>query len=113
MTTFAREREAGRDAGPATGVTAGELCLTFVPFGLGLVAAIWYAELSQDLRLFRTIYAITDTGRQELGVLRDEALREVQLRPDPVDLALQYSAEIGLMQVIPSRMRALDSRLMS
>jgi len=43
----------------------------------------------------RTIYAITDTGRQELGVLRDEALREVQLRPDPVDLALQYSTELG------------------
>src|SRR3954463_7472101 len=43
----------------------------------------------------RTIYAITDMGRQELDVLRDDVLREVRLRPDPVDLALQYSAELG------------------
>jgi DNA-binding PadR family transcriptional regulator len=44
----------------------------------------------------RTVYAITDTGRQELAVLRGDALREVRLRPDPVDLALQYSAELGV-----------------
>jgi hypothetical protein len=58
MTTFVRETESPTAEATETGVTAGQLCLTFVPFGLGLVAAILYAELSQDLRLFRTIYAI-------------------------------------------------------
>jgi hypothetical protein len=58
MTTRARELEPHPAVAPATGVTAGQLCLTFVPFGLGLVAAIWYAELSQDLRLFRTLYSV-------------------------------------------------------
>jgi len=36
----------------------------------------------------RTVYAITAEGRRELRALRGEALREVALRPDPVDLAL-------------------------
>ncbi|MBV9921289.1 MAG: PadR family transcriptional regulator, partial [Pseudonocardia sp.] len=39
----------------------------------------------------RTVYAITDEGRRELSVLRAAALRQVRLRPDPVDLDLQYS----------------------
>ena len=43
---------------PNAAVTSGQFCLTFVPFGLGMVAAIWYPEASQDLRLFRTIYTI-------------------------------------------------------
>jgi DNA-binding PadR family transcriptional regulator len=37
----------------------------------------------------RTIYRITEEGRQELEVLRNVALRSFQLRPDPVDVALQ------------------------
>lgn len=37
----------------------------------------------------RTIYRITEEGRQELEVLRNAALRSFQLRHDPVDLALQ------------------------
>lgn len=62
----------------------------------------------------RTIYAITDTGRQELSVLRDEALREVRVRPDPVDLALQYSAELGpdaLAAAFTNRKAALQAEL--
>jgi DNA-binding PadR family transcriptional regulator len=62
----------------------------------------------------RTIYAITDLGRQELGVLRDEILREVRLRPDPVDLALQYSSELGPDAVIAAftnRRAALQAQL--
>ncbi|HEY0816578.1 MAG TPA: PadR family transcriptional regulator [Pseudonocardia sp.] len=62
----------------------------------------------------RTIYAITDTGRQELAVLRDDVLREVRLRPDPVDLALQYSAELGPDAVIAAftnRRAALQAEL--
>jgi len=42
----------------------------------------------------RTVYAITGEGRRELRALRAEALREVALRPDPVDLALAMSADL-------------------
>lgn len=62
----------------------------------------------------RTVYAITDAGRQELSVLRDEALREVRLRPDPVDLALQYSASLGADEVVAAftaRRAALAAKL--
>ncbi|WP_033414343.1 PadR family transcriptional regulator [Actinomycetospora chiangmaiensis] len=62
----------------------------------------------------RTIYAITATGRQELAVLRDDALREVHLRPDPVDLALQYAGPLGLdalLAVFTHRRAALESEL--
>ncbi|MGN6795440.1 MAG: PadR family transcriptional regulator [Streptosporangiaceae bacterium] len=42
----------------------------------------------------RTVYAITDEGQRELRVLRAEALAEVGLRPDPVDLALAMSGDL-------------------
>src|SRR5258707_10159200 len=42
----------------------------------------------------RTVYAITGEGRRELRALRAEALREVTLRPDPVDLAMAMSADL-------------------
>jgi DNA-binding PadR family transcriptional regulator len=42
----------------------------------------------------RTVYAITDEGRRELRALRAEALGEVGLRPDPVDLALVASGDM-------------------
>lgn len=62
----------------------------------------------------RTVYAITDTGRQELHVLRDETLREVRLRPDPVDLALQYSTDLGpdaVVTAFTNRKAALQAEL--
>jgi DNA-binding PadR family transcriptional regulator len=62
----------------------------------------------------RTIYAITDMGRQELSVLRDEVLRAVRLRPDPVDLALQYSSELGpdaVVAAFTNRRAALRAEL--
>jgi DNA-binding PadR family transcriptional regulator len=37
----------------------------------------------------RTIYRITEEGRQELEALRNVVLRSFQLRHDPIDLALQ------------------------
>lgn len=64
----------------------------------------------------RTVYAITDTGRQELAVLRGDALRQVRLRPDPVDLALQYSAALGveaLVAAFTNRRAALVAELES
>lgn len=42
----------------------------------------------------RTVYAITGEGHRELRALRSEALRELRLRPDPVDLALAMSADL-------------------
>lgn len=38
----------------------------------------------------RTVYAITDKGRSELIAIRDAIMRDARLRPDPVDLAIQF-----------------------
>jgi DNA-binding PadR family transcriptional regulator len=38
----------------------------------------------------RTVYAITDEGRQELTILRSRALQEARLAPDPFDVALTF-----------------------
>jgi DNA-binding PadR family transcriptional regulator len=38
----------------------------------------------------RTVYEITEEGRHELEIHRSRALRDTQLRPDPVDLALAH-----------------------
>ncbi len=43
----------------------------------------------------RTVYEITDEGRRELRALRDEAFTDVELRPDPVDLALAAGADLA------------------
>jgi DNA-binding PadR family transcriptional regulator len=61
----------------------------------------------------RTVYAITCEGRRELTALREEALREVTMRPDPVDLALAMSADLDedtLRGYFASRRQALSSR---
>jgi DNA-binding PadR family transcriptional regulator len=62
----------------------------------------------------RTVYAITTAGRQELIAQRDAALREVRLRPDPVDLALQYTSDLAneeLAAVIAARRQAIAAQL--
>lgn len=62
----------------------------------------------------RTVYALTAAGRQEFIACRDQALREVLLRPDPVDLALHHADELAeeeLRAVITDRRAALASRL--
>jgi DNA-binding PadR family transcriptional regulator len=61
----------------------------------------------------RTVYAITAEGRRELRALRGEALRDLALRPDPVDLALAVSADLDedtLRGYFSSRREALASR---
>src|SRR5215472_9046759 len=61
----------------------------------------------------RTVYAITGEGRRELTVLREEALREVTMRPDPVDLALAMSADLdedALRGYFATRRQALSGR---
>jgi len=38
----------------------------------------------------RTVYQITPTGHAEMLALRDSILRDARLKPDPVDLAIQF-----------------------
>jgi DNA-binding PadR family transcriptional regulator len=62
----------------------------------------------------RTVYAITERGRRELGALRDAALRRVRLLPDPVDLALQYTADLTdeeLAEAVGARRRAVAGQV--
>ena len=55
----------------------------------------------------RTVYAITEAGRQEFFALRDEALHAVGIPPDPVELAL-----VNTDTMEPDRLRgAVESRL--
>jgi DNA-binding PadR family transcriptional regulator len=62
----------------------------------------------------RTVYAISDEGREELKLLHAQALERLQLHADPVDLAIAVSggsqeAEIRLL--LEQRRRALETRL--
>lgn len=64
----------------------------------------------------RTVYAITPAGREELAAIRDEALRDTRLRPDPVDLALQNAQDMSageLRAVLEARRAAIAAELTS
>jgi DNA-binding PadR family transcriptional regulator len=64
----------------------------------------------------RTVYAITPPGRLELTAIRDEALRNTRLRPDPVDLALQNAQDMSendLRAVLENRRAAITAELAS
>lgn len=64
----------------------------------------------------RTVYAITEDGLGELSAHRGEALEDTRLRPDPVDLALQYTqglAEEELIAAVQARRQALAAQLTS
>jgi DNA-binding PadR family transcriptional regulator len=59
----------------------------------------------------RTVYAITEEGRRELRALRAEALCDVGLRPDPVDLAVAMSGDLDedtLRGYVEDRIKALS-----
>ncbi|MEU7139934.1 PadR family transcriptional regulator [Nocardia sp. NPDC046473] len=61
----------------------------------------------------RTVYEITDEGRRELRVLREEAFTDVEIRPDVVDLALAVSADLDrelLRGYLEDRIAALHAR---
>nr|WP_276514864.1 PadR family transcriptional regulator [Nocardia transvalensis] len=61
----------------------------------------------------RTVYEITGEGRRELRALRDEAFTGVDIRPDPVDLALAVSDDLDrelLRGYIEDRLAALRAR---
>ncbi|MFI2285566.1 hypothetical protein [Nocardia beijingensis] len=56
---------------------------------------------------------ITAEGRRELRALRDEAFTEVDIRPDPVDLALAVSDDLDrelLRGYLEDRLAALRAR---
>ncbi|BAD57498.1 PadR family transcriptional regulator [Nocardia farcinica] len=61
----------------------------------------------------RTVYEITGEGHRELRALRDEAFSEVDIRPDPVDLALAVSEDLDgelLRGYVEDRLAALRAR---
>lgn len=62
----------------------------------------------------RTVYTITDEGRRELHVLRDEFLRTVEIAADPFDLGLSVADDVparDLLAIIDDRLRTLQARL--
>ncbi|HJP77025.1 MAG TPA: PadR family transcriptional regulator [Pseudonocardiaceae bacterium] len=62
----------------------------------------------------RTVYAITQLGREELIEQRNTALRDVRVSPDPVDLALQFTSDLSiddLTAAIEVRRKALVAHL--
>jgi DNA-binding PadR family transcriptional regulator len=64
----------------------------------------------------RTVYAITEEGQAELGALVAAALHDTRLRPDPVDLALQYSQlmpEEDVIAAFEQRRAAFEAELRS
>jgi DNA-binding PadR family transcriptional regulator len=65
----------------------------------------------------RTVYAITDTGHEELASYRTALLSDTRLRPDAVDLALQYSEGLvsaeELRAVVTQRRAAYQEQLES
>src|SRR2546427_1129194 len=75
--------------------------------GEGLIAPV---KTEQEGNLpARTIYEITEAGREELEAHRDEALRITKLSSDPVDLALQYTEDMStraVKDVLTNRRRA-------
>jgi DNA-binding PadR family transcriptional regulator len=54
----------------------------------------------------RTVYAITDEGRLELAVLREQATRIVHLGPDPLGVSLSFAADGADREELASWLRA-------
>ncbi|NJP91004.1 PadR family transcriptional regulator [Nonomuraea sp. FMUSA5-5] len=76
--------------------------------------AIEVVRTEQGAGPARTVYALTPAGHEEFIALRDRTLREVRLRPDPVDLALHYADDLteqDLRALIGARRDALVARL--
>ena len=82
--------------------------------GEGIVEAVRTEQ--EGKRPSRTVYEITEAGRGELAAHRDEALREAQLRPDPVDLALNFTEDLSeeaLRSALEGRRGSLAAQLAS
>jgi len=57
----------------------------------GLVEAVRTEKVGN--RPARTVYEITDTGRLELMMLREQAIRQLMSGPDPLGVALTFAAD--------------------
>jgi DNA-binding PadR family transcriptional regulator len=80
----------------------------------GVVSALRTEQ--EGKRPARTIYEITAKGRAELMAHRDEALRHSPLRPDPVDLGLQFIGDLSqadLRAIVEERRQAIAAELAS
>jgi len=54
----------------------------------------------------RTVYAITDEGRLELSILREQATRIVHLGPDPLGVSLSFAGDGADREELASWLRA-------
>ena|SRR5205823_6541026 len=54
----------------------------------------------------RTVYAMTDEGRMELALLREQATRIVHLGPDPLGVSLSFAGDGGDREELASWLRA-------
>src|SRR5215475_9323942 len=61
--------------------------------GEGLIEAVRTEKVGR--RPARTVYAITDAGRMELGMLREQAVRGMHWGADPLGVALSFAGAIA------------------
>ena len=76
----------------------------------GAIKRLAAEELIEEVRSERSgayperlVYAITEAGRISLGVIRQDALREIVIKPDPFDLAMS--------RLDPTKLDSLDALL--
>jgi DNA-binding PadR family transcriptional regulator len=72
--------------------------------GESLVEAIRTEQVGR--RPARTVYAITDEGRLELAILREQATRVVHLGPDPLGVSLSFAGDGADREELTSWLRA-------
>ena len=72
--------------------------------GEGLVEAVRTEQVGR--RPARTVYAITGQGRLELGMLRDQAIRNIHWWPDPLGVALSFAVAGTDREELASWLRA-------
>ena len=80
----------------------------------GLIAVVRSEQLGR--RPARTVYRLTAEGRKELAILRAQAMREVQRRPDPLGVALLFGGLCDaqeLSELLRFRRQTLENQLVA
>ena len=77
--------------------------------GEGLVEAIRTERMGR--RPARTVYAITGEGQMELAVLRETAVRDLTVGPDPLGVALTFAGPGDDLDAFASWMRGRREQL--
>jgi DNA-binding PadR family transcriptional regulator len=72
--------------------------------GEGLVEPVRTERVGR--RPARTVYAITDEGRLELAVLREQAIRGIHVAPDQLGVALSFAVDGTEREELTSWLRA-------